>query len=247
MTETDSRPIRRAMVLAAGLGQRMRPITDALPKPLVKVGGKTMLDHALDRLAEAGVEEAVVNVHHLADQIEAHVAGRESPRVTISDERALLLETGGGVKKALPLLGAEPFFHVNSDSLWSEDGRSNIAAVAKAWDPQRMDMLLLLAEREGSIGFDGAGDFFRDEAGRLTRRGKAASAPYIYAGVAIIEPALFADTPEGPFSLNLLFDRCIAAGTLFGTVLRGQWLHVGTPDAIAPAEAAFASAQALQV
>lgn len=247
MIETGSRPIRRAMVLAAGLGQRMRPITDSLPKPLVRIGGKTMLDHALDRLAEAGVEEAVINVHYLADQIEAHVAGRESPRVTISDERALLLETGGGVKKALPLLGREPFFHVNSDSLWSEDGWSNIAAVARVWDPARMDMLLMLAEREGSVGFDGAGDFFRDEAGRLARRGKAPSAPYVYAGVAIIKPALFADTPEGPFSLNLLFDRCIAAGTLFGTVLRGQWLHVGTPDAIAPAEAAFAAAQALQV
>lgn len=245
MTETGSRPIRRAMVLAAGLGQRMRPITDTVPKPLVRIGGKAMLDHALDRLAEAGVEQAVVNVHHLAGQIEAHVAGRENPRVTISDERSLLLETGGGVKKALPLLGSEPFFHVNSDSLWSENGHSNIAAMAEAWAPARMDMLLLLAKREGSIGFDGAGDFFRDEADRLTRRGQATNAPYVYAGVAIIKPGLFANTPDGPFSLNLLFDRCIAAGTLFGTVLRGQWLHIGTPEAIAPAEAAFSATQAL--
>jgi N-acetyl-alpha-D-muramate 1-phosphate uridylyltransferase len=245
VTETGSRPIRRAMVLAAGLGQRMRPITDTLPKPLVRIGGKAMLDHALDRLAEAGVEQAVVNVHYLAGQIEKHVAGRESPRVTISDERSLLLETGGGVKKALPLLGGKPFFHVNSDSLWSENGFSNITAMAEAWNPAQMDMLLLLAEREGSVGFDGAGDFFRDEAGRLTRRGKAASAPFVYAGVAIIKPVLFADTPDGPFSLNLLFDRCIAASTLFGSVLQGQWLHVGTPDAIAPAEAAFAAAQKL--
>lgn len=247
MTETGSRPIRRAMVLAAGLGQRMRPITDTVPKPLVRIGGKAMLDHALDRLAEAGVEQAVVNVHHLAGQIEDHVAGRERPCVKISDERALLLETGGGVKKALPLLGTEPFFHVNSDSLWSENGHSNIAAMAKAWDAARMNLLLLLAEREGSIGFDGAGDFFRDEAGRLARRGKAESAPFVYAGVAIIKPELFGDTPDGAFSLNLLFDRAIAAETLFGTVLQGQWLHVGTPDAIAPAEAAFAAAQALQV
>lgn len=245
MTETGSRPIRRAMVLAAGLGQRMRPITDTVPKPLVRIGGKAMLDHALDRLAEAAIEEAVVNVHHLAGQIEDHVAGRERPRVKISDERSLLLETGGGVKKALPLLGGEPFFHVNSDSLWSEYGHSNIVAMAEGWEPARMDMLLLLAEREGSIGFDGAGDFFRDQAGRLTRRGRAENAPYVYAGVAIIKPGLFADTPDGPFSLNLLFDRCIAAGTLFGMVLRGQWLHVGTPEAIAPAEAAFAAAQAL--
>jgi MurNAc alpha-1-phosphate uridylyltransferase len=245
VTPAASTPIRRAMVLAAGLGQRMRPITDSLPKPLVAIGGKAMLDHALDRLAEAGVEEAVVNVHYLAGLIEAHVAARTQPRVTISDERAQLLETGGGVRKALPLLGSEPFFHVNSDSLWSETGKSptgksNIAAMAAAWNPQSMDLLLLLAPRETSIGFDGAGDFFRDEAGRLTRRGKADYAPYVYAGVAILKPELFADTPEGPFSLNLLFDRAIAAARLHGVVLEGQWLHVGTPEAIAPAEAAFA-------
>ncbi|WP_439499713.1 nucleotidyltransferase family protein [Bosea sp. (in: a-proteobacteria)] len=245
VTETGSRPIRRAMVLAAGLGQRMRPITDRLPKPLVEIGGKAMLDHALDRLAEAGVEQAVVNVHHLAGQIEAHVAGRTRPLVTISDERAQLLETGGGVKKALPLLGEAPFFHVNSDSLWSETGASNIAAMARAWSAPEMDMLLLLARREDSIGFDGAGDFFRDEDGRLTRRGKATSAPLVYAGVAILKPDLFTNTPEGPFSLNLLFDRAIAAKRLFGLVLQGQWLHVGTPEAIAPAEAAFAAAQPL--
>ncbi len=247
VTETGARPIRRAMVLAAGLGTRMRPITDTLPKPLVRIGGKPMLDHALDRLAEAGVELAVVNVHHLADKIEAHVAGRTQPRIAISDERAELLETGGGVKKALTLLGDAPFFHVNSDSLWSETGLSNIAAMADAWDPVRMDLLLLLAEREGSVGFDGAGDFFRDGAGRLSRRGAAPTAPLVYAGVAIIKPALFADTPDGPFSLNLLFDRAIAAGSLFGIILQGRWLHVGTPEAIGPAEAAFAAAQALPV
>lgn len=242
MTQASPQTIRRAMVLAAGLGQRMRPITDTLPKPLVRIGGKAMLDHALDRLAEAGVEDVVVNVHHLAGQIEAHLAGREQPRVTISDERAELLETGGGVKKALPLLGGEPFFHVNSDSLWSETGRSNMSAMAAAWQPERMDMLLLLAERESSVGFEGRGDFFQSGDGLLTRRGGAASAPYVYAGVAIMKPSLFADTPEGPFSLNLLFDRTIAAGRLHGLVLDGQWLHVGTPEAIAPAEAAFAAA-----
>ncbi len=230
------------MVLAAGLGQRMRPITDTLPKPLVRIGGKAMLDHALDRLAEAGVTEAVVNVHHLASQIEAQVAGRTRPRVRISDERALLLETGGGVKKALPLLGDAPFFHINSDSLWSEGDHANLAAMAQAWDPASMDLLLLLATRADSVGFKGAGDFFRAGDGRLTRRGAAALAPCIYAGVAILKPELFADTPDGPFSLNLLFDRAIAAGRLSGFVLRGQWLHVDTPGAIAPAEAAFAAA-----
>jgi len=242
VTQARFSPIRRAMVLAAGLGQRMRPITDTLPKPLVRIGGKAMLDHALDRLSEAGVEDAVVNVHHLAAQIEAHVAGRARPRITISDERAELLETGGGVKKALPLLGTEPFFHVNSDSVWSETGRSNMSAMAQGWDAAGMDMLLLLAKREGSVGFDGRGDFFRGADGLLTRRGSAESAPYVYAGVAIMKPELFAETPEGPFSLNLLFDRTIATGRLHGLVLDGQWLHVGTPEAIAPAEAAFAAA-----
>lgn len=242
MTQASFSPIRRAMVLAAGLGQRMRPITDTLPKPLVRIGGKAMLDHALDRLADAGVEDAVVNVHHLAGQIETHLAARTQPRITISDERAQLLETGGGVRKALPLLGSEPFFHVNSDSLWSETDHSNMAAMAESWDAARMDMLLLLARREGSVGFDGRGDFFRGEDGLLTRRGSAESAPYVYAGVAIMKPELFAGTPEGPFSLNLLFDRAIAAGRLHGIVLDGQWLHVGTPEAIAPAEAAFAAA-----
>ena len=243
VSHPDQQPIRRAMVLAAGLGKRMRPITDTLPKPLVAIGGKTMLDHALDRLSEAGVEDAVVNVHHLAEKIEAHLAARERPAITISDERAELLETGGGVKKALPLLGSAPFFHVNSDSLWSESGGSAMAALRQVWQPEAMDMLLLLAERETAIGFDGAGDFFRDERGRLTRRGMVSSAPYVYAGVAILKPDLFADTPDGAFSLNLLFDRAIARERLFGHVLDGQWLHVGTPEAIAPAEAAFAAAR----
>lgn len=241
MTSTASPPIRRAMVLAAGLGQRMRPITDTLPKPLVQIGGKAMLDHMLDRLADAGVEEAVVNVHHLAWQVEARLADRSQPRITISDERAELLETGGGVKKALPLLGAAPFFHVNSDALWRETGRPAMQAMVEAWEPERMDMLLLLADRQTSIGFDGAGDFFLGDDGRLARRGSAASAPWVYAGVAILKSELFADTPDGPFSLNLLFDRAIARGRLFGERLDGRWLHVGTPDAIAPAEAAFAA------
>ena len=242
MTTTASPPIRRAIVLAAGLGQRMRPITDTLPKPLVKIGGKAMLDHALDRLAEAGVEEAVVNVHHLAEQVETHVAGRTRPRITISDERQELFETGGGAKNALPLLGDGPFFSVNSDSLWSERGVSNFGAMADAWNGDKMDMLLLLAERESSVGFNGPGDFFRDDEGRLTRRGAAASAPYVYAGIGIVTPEFFVDTPAS-FSFNLLFDRAMARGRLSGHVLEGRWLHVDRPEAIAPAEAAFAAAQ----
>jgi N-acetyl-alpha-D-muramate 1-phosphate uridylyltransferase len=230
-----------AMVLAAGLGKRMRPITDTLPKPLVSIGGKTMLDHALDRLAEAGVATAVVNVHHLAQQIEDHVASRTAPRVLISDERAALLETGGGVKKALNLLGAQPFLHVNSDSLWVERGISNITALCAAWDGATTDILLLVARREDSIGFDGAGDFHLAADGTLARRGTSRTAAFVYAGVAILKPTLFGDTPDGAFSLNLLFDRAIAAGRLRGLPLQGRWLHVGTPEAIAPAEAAFSA------
>lgn len=230
---------KRAMVLAAGLGQRMRPITDTLPKPLVRIAGKTMLDHALDRLAAAGVERAVVNVHHLPEQIERHVAGRVMPAIDISDERQELLETGGGVAKALPLLGKDPFFHLNSDSLWIEAGEPALSLMQASWGPERMDMLLLLADRATSFGYAGQGDFHRDDAGRLRRRERDGSAPFVYAGVAIIKPELFAGAPSGPWSLNLLFDRLIADGRLHGVALKGEWLHVGTPDAIAPAEERF--------
>lgn len=234
-----------AMVLAAGLGKRMRPITDRLPKPLVAVGGKPMLDHALDRLAEAGVTTAVVNVHHLADQIETHLATRTAPRILISDERDELLETGGGVTRALPHLGTAPFFHLNSDSLWVERGVSNLTRMADAWDGGRMDMLLLLAPRATSLGYEGRGDFLIDSAARLTRRPPGGEAAHVYAGVAILKPDLFADAPAGAWSLNRLFDRAIAAERLFGLVLEGEWLHVGTPDAIAPANARFAAAEAV--
>jgi MurNAc alpha-1-phosphate uridylyltransferase len=233
------------MVLAAGLGQRMRPITDTLPKPLIEIGGKPMLDHALDRLAEAGIVHAVVNVHYLADCIEAHLGQRTAraalPRISISDEREQLLETGGGVKKALKLLGRAPFIHVNSDSLWIEEGHSNLSDLIDRWDPDRMDILLLLAHRARSLGFDGAGDFEIEIDGRLRRRGSAPEATLVYAGVAIIKPTLFEDSPAGSFSLNLQFDRAIEAGTLHGHVLRGTWLHVGTPEAIAPANARLAA------
>jgi N-acetyl-alpha-D-muramate 1-phosphate uridylyltransferase len=233
---------KTAMVLAAGLGQRMRPITNHLPKPLVEVGGHTMLDHALDRLADAGVKRAVVNVHWLADQIETHVKNRVVPHITISDERGALLETGGGVKKALPLLGTEPFLHVNSDSLWVERGINNISALAAAWNPAKMDMLLLLALRETSYGYEGAGDFTMDHAGKLMRRQAASVAPYIYAGVAMMKPEIFNETPDGAFSLNILFDRCIAENRLYGHILDGQWLHVGTPEAIPEANNRFIAA-----
>lgn len=235
-------PIDSAMVLAAGLGQRMRPITDTCPKPLVRIGGRAMLDHALDRLREAGIPRAVVNVHHLPDQIERHVAGIRTPAITVSDERDALLETGGGVKRALPLLG-ETFLAMNSDSLWAEHGDSNIRRMLAAWQPAEMDSLLLLADRN-SLGYDGQGDFHCDEDGRLSRRQKGESAPYVYAGVGIFQREHFADTPDGAFSLNLLFDRAITAGRLHGLVLDGEWLHVGTPEAIPAAEARLAAQRA---
>lgn len=233
-----------AIVLAAGLGQRMRPITDTLPKPLVSVGGRPMLDHALRRLADAGIDRAVVNVHHLADQIEGHLASVAAPAVLVSDERDALLETGGGVKRALPLLAPE-FIVMNSDSLWIEGGEPNVSRLIGAWRPDAMDILLLLAARD-SLGYDGAGDFDldteveADTAGRLTRRPPGGQAAHVYAGVAVLKAELFADTPEGAFSLNLLFDRAAAVDRLHGLALDGEWLHVGTPDAIPLADARFA-------
>ncbi|MGV7031403.1 nucleotidyltransferase family protein [Methylobacterium symbioticum] len=229
--------ITRAFVLAAGLGTRMRPVTDTRPKPLVAVAGKALLDHALDRVAEAGIGTAVVNVHYLADQIEAHLAARTGrPATEVSDERDALLETGGGVKKALGLLGEAPFVVLNSDSFWLEGPTPNLGRLIAGWDPEAMDILLLVAPTATSLGYEGAGDFVMDPEGRLERRGERAVAPFIYAGVAILKPELFADTPEGAFSLNLLFDRAITRNRLHGLRLDGQWLHVGTPEAIRAAE-----------
>ena len=233
--------IKTAMVLAAGLGHRMRPITDTIPKPLVRVGGRAMLDHALDRLAAAGVATAVVNVHHLAEQIEKHLAGRERPRIFISDERAELLETGGGIAKALPLIGPDAFLVLNSDSLWIEGPQSNVARLIACWDAETMDILLLLASAATSLGYDGRGDFAMDAAGRLRRRGEREGVPFVYAGVAVMKPELFADAPAGAFSLNRLFDRAIEAGRLHGLRLDGEWLHVGTPESIEAADARIAS------
>jgi MurNAc alpha-1-phosphate uridylyltransferase len=236
-----SAPLQTAMVLAAGLGTRMRPVTDTLPKPLVRVGGRALIDHALDRVAEAGIGTAVVNVHYLADLIEAHVRARQRPQVVISDERGELLETGGGIKRALPLLGPTPFLLLNSDSLWIDGRNANIGRLGEAWKPARMDILLLVAAGAESLGYEGRGDFFMDAEGRLERRSERDRAPLVYAGVAILKPQLFDDTPDGAFSLNRLFDRAIVAGRLFGLPLDGQWLHVGTPDAIAAAEERLAA------
>jgi MurNAc alpha-1-phosphate uridylyltransferase len=229
------------MVLAAGLGERMRPLTDHMPKPLVPVAGKPLLDHVLDRLASAGVERAVVNVHYLADQIERHLAGRRRPAITISDERDVLLGTGGGVVRALPALGTGPFFHLNSDTIWIDGVRPNLERLAEAFDPARMDALLLLAPTATSIGYGGRGDFGMAADGRLERRGERDIAPFIFAGAAVLRPELFKDAPTGAFALTALFDRAGAQGRLHGLRLEGVWMHVGTPDAIAQAEAAIAA------
>jgi MurNAc alpha-1-phosphate uridylyltransferase len=229
----------KAMVLSAGLGTRMRPLTKRMPKPLVEVGGKALIDHVLDRLADAGVERAVVNVHHFAEQIERHLAARAKPQIVISDERGLLLGTGGAVVKALPELGGAPFFHINSDTIWIDGVQPNLTRLADTFDPTAMDALLLLAPTTGSIGYAGRGDFAFAPDGRLRRRAEREVAPFVYAGAAILTPALFAGAPKGEFPLTDLFDRAALAGRLHGLRLEGLWMHVGTPDAIALAEKAI--------
>lgn len=235
---------RTAMVLAAGLGERMRPLTDKLPKPLVPVAGKPLLDHVLDRLAAQGVERAVVNVHYLADLIENHLAARKAPQIVISDERAKLLNTGGGVVKALPKIGAAPFFHINSDTIWIDGVRPNLERLAEAFNPDTTDALLLLAAGSDSIGYAGRGDFLMGTDGRLKKRPEREMAPFVYAGAALLRPELFKDAPDGAFSLTALFDRAAEAGRLHGLRLEGVWMHVGTPGAIAEAEAAILASAA---
>ena len=229
----------KAMVLAAGLGQRMRPLTDRMPKPLVSVAGRPLLDHVLDKLSDAGVVEAVVNVHYLPDQIIEHVAGRRRPRVVVSNERDEVLGTGGGVVKALPLLGDTPFFHLNADTLWMDGVRPNLARLAEAFDPSRMDILLLMAPTAGSIGYDGNGDYAMLPDGALRKRREHQVVPFVYAGVAIISPAIFSGAPSGEFSLTKMFDAANEQERLFGLRLDGMWMHVGTPDAVGAAEEAF--------
>ena len=235
---------KRAMVLAAGLGTRMRPFNGQLPKPLVQVGGKALIDYVLDRLAEQGVERAVVNVHHLADQIERHLAGRQRPPIVISDERSELLGTGGGVVKALPQLGDGPFFHINSDTIWIDGVEPNLGRLAAAFDPVRMDALLLVAPTAASIGYAGRGDFSMAPDGRLMRRGEREVVPFVYAGAAILTPGFFAGAAAGPSSMSPLFDCAADAGRLYGLRLEGVWMHVGTPEAIKAAEAAILASAA---
>ena len=228
-----------AMVFAAGLGTRMRPVTDTMPKPLVQVGRRSLLDHMLDRLAEGGVSRAIVNVHYHADQIEDHLRGRATPAITISDERARLLDQGGGIRKVLPLIGDRPFVIANTDAIWTDEHENVVAALSDAWDPGCMDVLLLVARREGAIGVDWLGDFHLDNGGRLVRRQGDDEADYVYAGVGIMKASLFAPFTDDVFRLAPLFFDAASRGRLHGHVLRGRWLHVGTPAAIGEAENAL--------
>lgn len=245
---------RVAMVMAAGLGTRMRPLTNDRPKALVDVAGQTLLDHMLDRLNGAGVNEVVVNVHHFADAMRDHIAGRlaeygPAPDITISDETDHLLETGGALVKARPLLGANPIFVANADPVWREDPGSVPAldALRAGWNGKHMDALLLLAPIDRTLGYDGAGDFMLDQDGRVTRRADARAAPYVYAGVQLFHPKLIDGFPEQKFSLNRMWDAALAAQRVFGVVLQGEWMHVGDPAARDAAQLRLASLAAQEV
>ncbi|QOG06737.1 nucleotidyltransferase family protein [Aureimonas sp. OT7] len=233
--QTMHRP-KTAMILAAGIGKRMRPITATIPKPLVEVGGKALIDYGIEALLRNGVDHLVVNVHYLPDLVRAHMRKRRDVRVDISDESDALLESGGGIAKALPLLGPDPFYVINSDTFWVEGYRDNLDLMAAMWDDRTMDVLLLIADMKRATGYDGRGDFVMDVEGRLTRVDERDMSPFIYAGAAIIHPRAFDGFGTERYSLNRVFDRAIENRRLFGVRLDGLWLTVGTPDAIGAAE-----------
>lgn len=231
--------IDTAMVLAAGFGKRMLPLTRSIPKPMVKVDGQTLIDRVLDRIEQAGIDRVVVNAHYCGDVLIEHLSARKTPRIEISDERDALLDTGGGVVRALPKLGGKPFLLVNSDTIWIEGASPNLPRLIEHYDAQRMDALLLLASTAGAVGYGGPGDFTMNPEGLLTRRDEREVAPFVYAGAAVLHPRLFEDAPEGPFSLVRSFAKAEEAGKLYGLRLDGTWMHVGTPDAIPAAEDAI--------
>jgi MurNAc alpha-1-phosphate uridylyltransferase len=229
--------ITTAMLLAAGLGTRMKPLTDTRPKPLIEVAGRTLVDRVLDKLAIQGVTRAVVNVHHFADQMVAHLAKRKDIEIIISDERDLLLETGGGVIKALPLLGDDPFFAINTDVTWATPGDTTFVKMAEAYDPNEMDALLLLADMGATMGFRGQGDFYLAHDGHLVRRGDKPTAPYVFAGTHITRADLLRNYKPEPFSANVYWNAMGRAGRLYGTVMAPFWMHVGDPAGRDEAEA----------
>ena len=227
---------RRAMILAAGYGTRMRPLTNDIPKPLIKVRGKPLIDHAIDRLVAAGVELIIVNLHHHADRLKAHLAERSDVEIRISDETEAILGTGGGILNVLPLFEGEPFFVHNSDSIWVEGYGRALERMIERWNPEEMDALLLEAIFATAIGYDGRGDFVMDANGRLSRVPEQRQSPFAFPGVQIVHPRLFDGAKPGEFSINPLWDRAIDRGRLYGIRLDGVWMHVGTPEALAEAE-----------
>ena len=227
---------KTAMVLAAGLGKRMRPLTASRPKPLIEVAGQALLDHVLDKLAAAGVEKVVVNVHYLADAVEAHLSKNPDLKVAISDERSLLLETGGGMVKAAPLIDSDPFLVVNSDNLWVDGPADTLKLLASHWDSAKMDALLLLVPHARAQNHGGRGDFHMNRQGRLRRRNPSHVAPFVYTGIQMVSKRLLREAPEGPFSTNILWDRAIEEGRCFGAVHQGLWFDVGTPQSIKATE-----------
>ena len=232
-----------AMVMAAGLGKRMRPLTATRPKPLIEVNGKALLDHVLEKLRTAGVKKVVVNVHYLADALEAHVATRaEGLEVVISDERELLLETGGGLVKAEPMIDCDPFLSLNSDNLWIDGPADTIKLLASQWDGSKMDALLLLVPQARALGHKGMGDFHMGRTGRLRRREKSRVAPFVFTGIQMVSKRLLRDAPEGPFSTNILWSRAMEEGRCFGAVHQGLWFDVGTPRSITMTEATLENA-----
>ena len=235
--QIDAEVPKTAMVLAAGLGKRMRPLTATRPKPLIDVAGKALLDHLLEKLRAAGVEKVVVNVHYLADAVEAHLArNRHGLEVTISDERSLLLETGGGMVRAGPLIDCDPFLVVNSDNLWVDGPADTLKLLASHWDGEKMDALLLLVPHARAENHSGMGDFHLGRTGRLRRRDRSRVAPFVYTGIQMVAKRLLRDAPDGPFSTNILWDRAIEEGRCYGAVHQGLWFDVGTPQAIKATE-----------
>lgn len=235
MSKTAPAP-SKAMILAAGLGTRMRPITDRTPKPLVKVDNRTLIDHALDRLQEGGVTDVVVNLHYLGDQVERHLARRKNPQISFSWERDALLDTGGGVNQALPQLGTEPFWVVNCDSLWLNGPTQMMSRAIEQWDPKKMDALLILHSTVDAYGYEGKGDFTAEPDGLLRRRPEMEIAPWLFTGIQILNPKVFNDAPDDAFSLNRIYDAAIEKDRLYGMVHDGEWFHVGSPDGLGEVE-----------
>ena len=229
---------QRGMIMAAGMGLRMRPLTNERPKPLIEVDGRTLLDHAIDRLMHVGVKHILVNVHYKGEMVIEHVKRRRDVEIMIQDERDRLLDTGGALKRALPFFNGEPFFSHNSDSIWLESWSSNLERMTQIWNDQHMDCLMLLAATHSSIGYEGGGDFTMDSDGRLARRQPPRITPFAWPGVQLMHPRLIAHAPTSDvFSTNKLWDVAISEGRLFGIRMDGKWMHIGTPEAKAEAEA----------